>query len=238
MYRGGAGPVVARRFVMTTCVSSALTRRLSEEPQVKGLLTESGGWPVGSAGSTTGRPIAEVPSNPRSAAGSGVMCRTGAPPLGARPSARALGEGTFRPVGRCDPGGARTLSRQRLWVDPQPAGHRSARRVPGPDPQYLVQLSGRCSRHSGTAMVAWLGPHRSGSLRTPQQRHRHRPHSRSPRLLRGVASAVVDDGSRNGCQWEVSSAGLSRQDRASISAVLGLASSRSALGTLGRLSSN
>jgi hypothetical protein len=39
------------------------------------------------------------------------------------------GGGRFRPVGRCDPGGARTFSRQRLSVDPQPAGPRSARRA-------------------------------------------------------------------------------------------------------------
>jgi predicted amidohydrolase YtcJ len=50
-------------------------------------------------------------------------------------------------VGRCDPGGARELSRQRLSVDPQPAGPRSARRAPGPHPPPETP-AGRMSRRT------------------------------------------------------------------------------------------
>ncbi|GGX92982.1 hypothetical protein GCM10010358_53640 [Streptomyces minutiscleroticus] len=39
---------------------------------------------------------------------------------------------TFRPVGWCDPGGARTLSRQRLEADPQPAGPWAGPKGAGP----------------------------------------------------------------------------------------------------------
>ncbi len=59
--------------------------------------------PVGSAGSTTGRPTGDRPATRAGAAGSGTVCRTGAPSLGARLSA-ARDRGTCPPAGRCDPG--------------------------------------------------------------------------------------------------------------------------------------
>ncbi|MDP9614831.1 hypothetical protein JOF35_007169 [Streptomyces demainii] len=96
------------------------------------VLTGCGRWPVGSAASTTGRPTGESSRSRRTPLGQRETRRRGAPPLGARSSAR--GRGRDRRVGRCDPGGARTLSRQRLSVDPQPAGPRSARRASGPHP--------------------------------------------------------------------------------------------------------
>ncbi|AKZ54533.1 hypothetical protein SAM23877_1484 [Streptomyces ambofaciens ATCC 23877] len=119
----------------TTCGASPLTWALARKSQVARLLTGDGGGPVGSAESTTGRPTGESFAH----ASRHRWVRDGVPHRGTVAGSQAQrsrrDEGTFPPVGRCDPGGARALSRQRLSVDPQPAGPRSARRAPGPHPQ-------------------------------------------------------------------------------------------------------
>ena len=126
-----------------TCVSSALTwlirakRRRSER-----LLTASGRRPVGSAGSTTGRPTGELSAQSSNAAGSGVVCRTGAPPLGARSSARGTGarEGSGRSAGATRVGPGRSVDN----------GFRSTRsqRVPGRPEGRRAPIRSTCCRVS------------------------------------------------------------------------------------------
>lgn len=115
-----------------------------KRPRMWQLLTACGRRPVGSAESTTGRPAGRF----RTVVGRGWA--TGGVPgpdavtvsqvqhqrHGTRKGSGRRGPSWLpgEPGGRCDPGGARTLSRQRLSVDPQPAGPRSARRAPGPYP--------------------------------------------------------------------------------------------------------
>ncbi|CAM5716924.1 hypothetical protein SALBM311S_05252 [Streptomyces alboniger] len=102
--RGWRGRGRAPDLRRATCASTPLTRRSNHIAQVKRLLTDGRRKPVGSAGSTTGRPTGELPAARVSAAGSGTVCRTGAPSTGARPSAGLRRERSGRP-GRCDPAG-------------------------------------------------------------------------------------------------------------------------------------
>jgi hypothetical protein len=89
---------------------------------------------------------------------------TGAALLGARSSTRVSGpRGGPQPADRCDPGGAPAFSRQRLSVDSQPAGPRSARRTPGPDPQPRIT---RAMRAGPTRLTI-------EDALAPPVRHRH-----------------------------------------------------------------
>ncbi|BFO19802.1 hypothetical protein SHKM778_61900 [Streptomyces sp. KM77-8] len=138
--RGRRGDDHAPRPRLATCASSPLTRHSHHITQVKRLLTGGRRGPVGSPVSTTGRPTGERPATRVSAAGSGTVCRTGAPSLGARLSGGAVPRDVPAGRGGATPDGARALSRQRLQADPQPAGPGPARRAPGPHPAVPLPL--------------------------------------------------------------------------------------------------
>ena len=78
--------------------------------------------------------------------------------------ARGRVKGGCHRGGRCDPGGARTFSRQRLSVDSQPAGSRSARRA------FRVPI--RSPRDPRSAFPGWR------CTVTPSARPSHHPRGR------------------------------------------------------------
>ncbi|CAL2060683.1 protein of unknown function [Streptomyces murinus] len=131
--RGWRGGRPSPRAPRATCGSSAPLPGGTEDAQVRGLLTVGRGGPVGSSESTTGRPTGKRsrPSPPRRWVRDGTPHRGTATGSQAQRPRRRGSVPAGRPgVTRVGPG----LSRQRLSVDPQPAGPRSARRAPGPHP--------------------------------------------------------------------------------------------------------